>query len=1620
MKFLIGLIFPLILTACGDTGKAADSSSITPPPAATNPVPDSENTTPNTNVPPVTDLSIISTSENEIVLRWADKNDAAGYIIRRDGNQIATIAKGLYTFTDNDLLANESYIYEVIAFNESGRESMAEAITAQAIINTPPAITKLEQIVLEDTLAIGSDIVRINASDIDNHPLSYKINSDLFEIDQSGNIRLKASLVSVSGRVVVLAVEVSDGYSLSSSQFKIGVTPLTANGSNQGLSRQVYKDASIDGNLDSLKTFVNFPDTPTETSIEAAFVAPSNIAHHYGQVMQGYIVPPISGEYTFWIAADDQAELYLSNNEKEQDLVKISQLSSYTNPKQWDRHASQQSSVQKLVAGRAYYIKAIMTEGSGGDHLAVAWQGPGIEQAVIANEFLRIPLDLQNPSVVTNMTWLKMDHDKILLEWSAATDNRGVSHYDIYENGQKIATTENNSIELTELESSKLYGLMIKSVDITGNESAFSSLLPVQMDDYTPPSSVSEITLNSVGPNHVHFSWPASTDENNSAVLYRIFQNNQLIHQGYQTELQINKLEPNTAFSFNIEAIDTAGNRSIKSSPLNVSTHKHITGTPTFTYPSFEYAVAADAPANSIFATLLFQADSTPVFDIFEGNSDGYFAINELGELSLTKELSINSSQVFDLKIRISLAEKSSMTEVRVYAIEATRFTQTGILQQVWSGIGGGSIDNINTNRPVSNQQILTDVKTPSNMGNNYGQRLSGYLQVPTSGNYTFWVASDDDSEVRISTDMSTTKLEPLARVTGYTNPDGWYDNKIIKRNIRLNAGQYYYFEVMHKQGGGGNHLSVAWQGPGISKQLLSANYIIPSSSFIPTEIEVQTAYQSSFETLGNEITIDYLVAASAAGFPVVVYYGDVDAGESAEGWQYQVDLGTLLAGNQTITLPNIKPGGSYFIRFENTGPAGSSWSGEAIKVDTVVIDESKTVGEALPQTLSLNVNINDKELFIELEKHSMRSPNYQLLTFDERRFQQYQAVSPMPEVRTYRGYVRNDAFRTVTGVVDANGKLYVSAWGGDRHHWNKDIDISAQINPDALGNSESSTTELKINFSAPESIDNRLYLPKPGRDFHNNLARVSFLFEHNQFKHKAGSNIINAIAQMENHLNELDYVWAQKTGLRWDVGRALIEIKGSANKATQPRPAAKDGTNFSMDFQDPINGGHCWGGGDWLGCVASYRMQWGFTHEVGHNFGLGHGEQTDSNYQIQQPSTQMSNMQAWKTTHRLQKGSKFKPAEAITNPMLPATFKDYLTVYQNENGTVNPLANDYDANGDELIIESFETTTLEGGQVIESPSGSGNLVYTPKKDFIGVDQFSYVAADTQGYKTKGPVQIQVLGSVSTANGLAAHWDMDTLDANVIKDLSGQGHDLTAPDLSRITPLAAAEASIADVQVMGPNNQSNQALSIPLVASNKKANDAIGHLLLPHNLDPGHKSFTAAMWFKYSNISGNKLLIGKSSSGPNNMQYGGWEIRSEANNDSNWLKMQVNYRDRLMKDNKVVLTQKNALSDGAWHHVAMVIDRENNELRGYLDGTALKNTATLPVGNGPIMAAMNNPNYGGGSPFRVGGHTSLTCVDGVNEGDAATCNVTLGQAFDSVKLFNKSLTEAEVVALFNE
>jgi hypothetical protein len=321
----------------------------------------------------------------------------------------------------------------------------------------------------------------------------------------------------------------------------------------QGLLREYW--SGITGSaVSDLTSSATYPNNPTSRNVITIFEGPTNLAEDYGTRIRGYIVPPATGNYTFWIAGDDNAELWLSTSADPAGKSLIASVPGYTNSREWTKFPAQQSSAQTLTAGQKYYVEVLHKEDVGDDNIAVGWQGPGI----------------------------------------------------------------------------------------TGD------------------------------------------------------------------------------------------------------TERPIPGTRLLPY-------------------------------------------------------------------------------------------ELGLLKEVWTGITGIAVSDLTSNAnypnsPTSSSKIYS-FESAYNYGDDYGQRIRGYVVPPTTGSYTFWIASDDNSELWFSTSADPAGKALIASVTGYTNANEW--TKFTSQQstpVTLTAGQKYYIEALHKEGASGDHCEVGWQGPGITGE---AERPIPASRLL-------------------------------------------------------------------------------------------------------------------------------------------------------------------------------------------------------------------------------------------------------------------------------------------------------------------------------------------------------------------------------------------------------------------------------------------------------------------------------------------------------------------------------------------------------------------------------------------------------------------------------------------------------------------------------------------------------------------------------------------------------------------------------------------------------------------
>lgn len=129
-----------------------------------------------------------------------------------------------------------------------------------------------------------------------------------------------------------------------------------------------------EGTLSSLTSNVNYPGKPGGREFVTAFEClAQDWADSYGTRVTGYIVPPVTGSYTFAVSGDEVVELYLSTDASSANKSLIASVASSTAFRAWGTPSSSRT----LTQGVRYYVELLHKETTGADHWSVGWKKPG-------------------------------------------------------------------------------------------------------------------------------------------------------------------------------------------------------------------------------------------------------------------------------------------------------------------------------------------------------------------------------------------------------------------------------------------------------------------------------------------------------------------------------------------------------------------------------------------------------------------------------------------------------------------------------------------------------------------------------------------------------------------------------------------------------------------------------------------------------------------------------------------------------------------------------------------------------------------------------------------------------------------------------------------------------------------------------------------------------------------------------------------------------------------------------------------------------------------------------------------------------------------------------------------
>jgi hypothetical protein len=123
-----------------------------------------------------------------------------------------------------------------------------------------------------------------------------------------------------------------------------------------------------------------------------AFEVPVGTVTNFSARCQGYLLPPLTGSYVFWIASEVASELWLSTKQTSAAKVRIAAVTGQTPYVKWPHTHEVQSGPVALAAGHRYYLEVLQKPGSGATQLCVRWRLPnGVEQSPIPGARLAPP-----------------------------------------------------------------------------------------------------------------------------------------------------------------------------------------------------------------------------------------------------------------------------------------------------------------------------------------------------------------------------------------------------------------------------------------------------------------------------------------------------------------------------------------------------------------------------------------------------------------------------------------------------------------------------------------------------------------------------------------------------------------------------------------------------------------------------------------------------------------------------------------------------------------------------------------------------------------------------------------------------------------------------------------------------------------------------------------------------------------------------------------------------------------------------------------------------------------------------------------------------------------------------
>lgn len=336
-----------------------------------------------------------------------------------------------------------------------------------------------------------------------------------------------------------------------------------------------------------------------------------------------------------------------------------------------------------------------------------------------------------------------------------------------------------------------------------------------------------------------------------------------------------------------------------------------------------------------------------------------------------------------------------------------------GLLREAWTGIGGSSITDLTNaaaykeNKP-SFRDIVPNFETPANWGDSYGQRLSGFLQVPVEGDYVFLISSDDQSELWLNANgEAASGAARICSAPWATGRYNWTANAAQKSAaVRLIPGRRYYIMALQKEGGGDDYLAVGYR---LASQTDAQTQVIPGVLLSPPDGVAAEQFDSEMSVKAAPAQNGYWPKSR---YTLTATAVDLVPGPQALAYRWSVvsgPNGTVFDSPTAVTTGAEFPGpGTYQLQITATD---GKFSRSATSSVTIAPALGVGTGSILAEIFDGIVG----SWVTDLTKHA-KYPNS-----PDRRYQLRKAELPSNAGDNYGALIRGYLHAPVTGVYRFN-----------------------------------------------------------------------------------------------------------------------------------------------------------------------------------------------------------------------------------------------------------------------------------------------------------------------------------------------------------------------------------------------------------------------------------------------------------------------------------------------------------------------------------------------------------------------------------------------------------------------